>query len=230
MDAIAVVVDADRFLPLGLVVGQVVHGEQAVHLLAGLHDSLGDFASIEGVRALLSDQPQGAGEVGPQEACSRRVRRSRAVEDGLRRLGEATQVSGGLVHDLAVDVGDGKPVLGVAYGLPEQALAVHGAVGLVEGEPACEVAGDQRGEDALFERFLGEAVGRGGLRHPPREVERSHPSFGGDVGEGEADASDARHVGLDDVQGRRDGDHGVEGVAALGHDLDAGERRQRVGG
>ena len=201
IDAVAVVLDADRVLPLDLVVGQVVHREQPVHLLAGLHDALGDLAAIEDVRALLGNELQRAGKVRPNEASTGWMRRSRPVENGLGRLGKLAQVFRRLVHDLAIDIGNREPILGIADGLLEQALAVHRPVGLVEREPSGQVPWNQRGQYSLFEILHREPVGSRRSRHPSREVQRPHAPLGGHVRQREPYSSHARHIRLDDVQG-----------------------------
>ena len=74
-----------------------------------------------------------------------------------------------------------------------------------------------------------QALEREAARDGAHERERTHPPLAGDVAGGEALAGEARHVGLDDVQGRGRGCGRVEGIAAIAQDARAGRCCQRMG-
>ena len=135
---------------------QVRLGEQAAHGPDALDDLGGQLAPVEHVFAPLGDLAQRASQPGHPEQRARQGRSAVAVQqDG--RGGRVAGHPGHLLGEYAaIEIADGEAVSGVVDGWLQQPTSVQRPVGLVEGQPARDVAGHQRREDARLLGFRGE--------------------------------------------------------------------------
>ena len=84
IDRVAPVGGGDGFLPPGMAIGQVLHGEQATLLITELDDGPGDLPLIKGVPATVHDGLEGLGQVPLVDQFPRRRRTAAVGADGLR--------------------------------------------------------------------------------------------------------------------------------------------------
>ena len=127
------------------------------------------------------------------------------------------------------------PFFGDARSAVERLLEGHRSEALQQGVVAGDGAGHGRGVDPvgrhrLRPEFASEKFGCPSGRRPTAGVQRVELLVLGDVHEGEKVASDAGVVLRGHVEHRTGGDGGVDGVAALPQNLEAGLRCQRIAG
>ena len=151
-------------------------------------------------------------------------------EEDRSGTGEGPEAVGELGDDGAVLVRSREAALRVIDGRLKKALQFECTVLAMELQPARDVARDQGGEDAEILRFGGVARRVGRLGHNPEEVQRARTRLAGEPDDRDAGPTGTRHVRLDDAQGGRHSDGGVEGVASLSQYVHPRHRGKRVPG
>jgi hypothetical protein len=158
-----------------------------------------------------------------------------ALEIGARPFGIerglATQLRCGAAELFYVEFDQAEAVARDGDRRGEQFRQLLAAVSAHHLAPAGEIAGRADGDRAAQDLLAAlQTVERELARDAAHEVERAHAFLAGDVAGCHALTREARHVGLDDVQGSRCRRRGIESVAAVAQDAGAGRRGQRMGG
>jgi len=237
----AAIAGADGIAQLDLIAGEVGLGHDAGVDLGsghGLDDGPGELAPIEGFRALLRDKPQGLGEGRILEGRPRLKRFALLVEEiggGLVEGGEAAfhrprNRGGKARRDLEARLGELGGGLDELRPGPAAEHAVRRLEELERSRHAHRAAADEGlPEGHGLAVILEEIVGAGGCRRGLAAVHGDEPLLGRIPVEQEGAAADARGLRFHQVQHELNGDHGVDGVAALGQDLVAEAGGVRVG-
>ena len=241
VDVQAAVADVGRRLDPGLVGAQVVHGHDAGQrdhalpgrqhrVVVGLDDGLAERAVVQVGRAVAGQQPVGLGQVGVAEQ----------VTHGQRVAGRGEQPVAGRVGLQFGQAGLGELLeVGVdpepALGHPDRGLQVLGQA--VPAVPADGLGpGGDHGRDAGGQRLIRGvvvAVRLAGLRVDEHRrgargravlaaVDGHHLVGLGQVDDHEPAAAGAGHERDGHAQRAGRGHGGVDGVAAVGEDVDAG--------
>ena len=229
-----VVAGQDRAVD-GLVAGEVGRGEQPA---VGVHEVgqlLGHFAVVELIR-VGDDALKGVGEVGLAEGLACLVEFAVAIEDALR-FGELGQIAA--VEGAGFPFGKDEAFLREPDGGGHVLCEGELAEALLRVDEALDRAGDAdglvaEGGEAGYD-FAGGVeihVGRGCAGGALAEVEEvggggALPVSGpvlGHADEHEASSAEIAGARVGDGQGEADGDCGVDGVAALLEDGEAGVR------
>lgn len=115
IERVALPVDAHRFAPPDLVVGEVLVGDQSLVLLHLCHQQVGGMAFVELVRALVGDTLQGLRQVRLEERLA-----GLHVAEVVAEVGLAVEQGDGVLAVLELLVGDLEALLRVADGRGQQ--------------------------------------------------------------------------------------------------------------
>ena len=222
------VAGADGLHPLRLVGGQIRSAEQPIHAADPLDELLGQRPPVEGLRAVPGDGAERGGQLRHGQTRARPRRLALLIQQHRGGRGKGAQPRRTALHDLAAQVGHGKTVLGIADGRGEELLALHAAIGFVQFQPAGDVAGHQRSQDARLFGCIRKAFRVGCLRRPARKIQRPHPVLSGDIYQCYANAANTGHIGFDDIQRCGCRHRRIKGIAARRQNAHAGRRGQRM--
>ena len=235
-DLIAPVGALDGLQHLYLVVGHVLHGEQAAVLVHRVHDGLGHLALVEAVPAFGDDLLHQLGVFRILKDLAHLVGHLHAVDvlqEQIPRFG-IQQHGVVAVHHVAVQGGGyGEPRPGQVGHRTQHLFPAHGAVVFQGVQHAGYLAGNARGlaaQGLLAADHRGIAVGVGvGLPHLRRgrrggalpEIDEHGLPRAGQAQRHKAAAAHAGGVGLGKAQGKAHGYRRVDGVAPRLQNLNA---------
>ena len=208
----------DRLDPVGVVRLQIVESHEATLALNEFRDGARDLSAIERVGAFGRDLSERAREVGLAKELAV-TGRAAVHEVRLRRRRLARELLLGSLPVRRDDLGDRKPVLGVADGRLEKLCKALAPEARPELLPAVERSWNGYRVDTVARHLVASHAPepfRGCQRAGAARCVEAVELLGLVVpDEGEEVAADAAHHGLDDVEHRGGGDGSVDGVSAF---------------
>ena len=214
VNGVAVISDADGFLPAGPAICQVLQGQDAALLLAEPDNSSGDFALVEGLPPAIHDSLKSAGQV-LLVADFPGLQWSPAIGGkyglGSRELAQQGIGGNGSGQDVGYRETVGRQVNGRGKALGQGQKAVL----LVDIQPAIDQPRHRHGHNSLHWNALGQVpFPRGGIGSGAGSVAYLQQVRILAVDHDEPVTAHAGHEGLHHVQGRRRCQGRVSKVAA----------------